>query len=140
MRAAWACGSTFSDADVVEQIPADDRRRNPLAVLELDEDTFARRDAAVGAASATFVITCAFVRIAPVGVDDEPRALRAAVGAEIGVDRHDARRAAGVDRGGIEAVPELGERRRAGRSGRGGLVCAETTTVVVPLVAVTEDA
>ena len=58
------------DADVVEDVPADDRRRNAVAVLELDVDL--RAPAPPPAASAAFVITCELVRIKPAASTTKP--------------------------------------------------------------------
>ena len=57
-------GIDLEDADVVEDVPADDLRRDALAVAELDVDACPRRPASRSAsASPAVVMTCEFVRM-----------------------------------------------------------------------------
>ena len=103
---------------VVEDIPADDSRCNPVAVLKLDVDAAG----AVHRAPLTRVGDHVRVR-EDVAVlrDDEARALRQlsiAAGAVLGEDRDHAVRAARVDPARVEAV--AGERLRGRPDGRWG--------------------
>ncbi len=102
------------DADVAEEIPADDPRGDPLAVRELDVD---RPRAAHVPSRLRHVRDHVGIREnRPRAVDDEPGALRFAVGAEVRVDRHDAVCARGVERARIERA--AARPRRQSRGGR----------------------
>ena len=99
-------GRDADHADVAEEIPADDLRRDALAVGELDVHGARALDVRprlggvrdhVGVREDHAVL-----------VDDEPRSLRLAVDAQVGVDRHDAGRARGVERLRIEGARRRG--------------------------------
>ena len=108
------------DGDVAEQVPADDLGRDTVAVPELDVEPVRSADRP----TAGLGHVGDHVRVRQdraLRVDDEPRALGLAVGAEVGVERDDAGRPAGVDRGRIEAVADRGHgdgRRRRRRWSR----------------------
>ncbi len=118
---AWSSGIDADDPDVAEQVPADDRGRHAVTVPELGVEL----PGAVHAATSDGGDVRDHVGVREdraLRIDDEAGALGLAVGAEVGVERHDAGSAAGVDRGRVEAVAELG--RRGGRcigAGEGAL-------------------
>ena len=111
----------LDDADVVEQVPADDLAGNTVAVGEDDVDAGGAVDRGAVSGARALAGVRDHVRVrehVPFVRDDEARALRALAAAEERVDGDDATRAAGVDLRRIEAVSEQ-RRRRPDRAGLG---------------------
>ena len=96
---ACAAGVDADHADVVEDVPADDRRRHAVVVRELDVDLRRRLHRRAAAASPAFVITWAFVRIVPSLETTKPEPC-ASWPPRVREDRDDAGRALGEDAGG----------------------------------------